>query len=87
VVSERIDALELLVTDLRAEMRAMRSTLDALLIARNHAPSDAPGLGNLLREATDPGDVDPEERKQIEADMAQFKKAWGQLYGDGVTDG
>jgi len=69
--------------ELRADLRELRRTLDALLMDRNEAPS---GLKTLLdAEVEEEQDaLDAEEQDALEKDWKQFQKAYGQIFGDEV---
>lgn len=62
------------------EIRALRRTLDELLIGRHQ--DSAPGMASLLREATAPEDeAELAERKRLQEEAAQFLSAWEQVDG------
>lgn len=77
--------------ELRADLRAMRSTLDSLLVRgiRPVGEDPAPGLAALLAAEAVPEETEEEaaEREREQEELDQFKKAWSTLYGDGDLNG
>jgi hypothetical protein len=59
-------------TELRADYRSLRSTLDNLLIARQH--SQAPGLMALLQDATEVDEETEEEKAERERVQAESQE-------------
>ena len=66
--------------ELRGDVRAVRATLDQLLLRGTGEPGEAPpGLSRLLRGAAEPDPQETEEEKQIREDTEQFVKAFRQM--------
>lgn len=69
--------------DLKEEQRAMRATLDQLLL-QGKQKTDAPGLTTMLLEELD--EEETEEMRQAEREWEELRKAWQLLYGEEVPD-
>ena len=69
--------------DLKEEQRAMRATLDQLLL-QGKQKTDAPGLTTMLLEELD--EEETEEMRQAEREWEELRKAWKLLYGEEVPD-
>ena len=72
------------IQDLKEDQRAMRATLDQILLQLREKPQ-GPGLAAMLLDEIEEQE-DAELRKSEQEEYEQLRKAWALLYGDEVPD-